>query len=171
MSEDKNIATDLWNYIDGNLSDKELLRVKNLLQEDEAWNSHYKRLLQLDILMKDELSMEEPSMRFTKNIMEQIKDLPVAPATKNYINAKIIFSIAFFFMLLIAGLLIYSFAQVNWSAPSSSSSSFIELFKPDPRKYFTPQAMHVFLMIDVVLGLMFLDRFLNRKKALKQQHT
>ena len=62
--------------------------------------------------------LEAPSMRFTKNVMEEISRYHVAPATKSYINKNIIRGIGAFFLTMIAGLFVYVLAQFKWSGGS-----------------------------------------------------
>ncbi len=66
------------------------------------------------MLRKEELEM--PSLRFTKNVMEEIAQYQVAPATKNYINKNVIRGIFAFFLIMISGLLIYFIGQIHWSS-------------------------------------------------------
>ena len=70
------------------------------------WKNKYHELLDVHQLMKTS-GLEQPSMRFTKNVLEEIAKLHIAPATKNYINNKIIWGIGAFFITLIAGFIVY----------------------------------------------------------------
>jgi hypothetical protein len=112
-----------------------------------------------------ETSLEEPSMRFSKNVMEQISLLKVAPATKNYINKKIIYSIGGFFIILIIGFLGYMFTQIDFSQSGSSPSSIdFSNYEFDWKKYYKPAYINIFLMVDAILGLMLLDKYFQKKK-------
>ncbi|MEP7107857.1 MAG: hypothetical protein ABI760_07740 [Ferruginibacter sp.] len=171
MNEDQNIETQIWNYMDGTISVEEKALIEGLLLNNAKWQKVYSEILQLQILMKNDIELDEPYMSFTKNIMEEIAALQITPATKTYINKRIINGIAAFFMILIGGLLIYGFTQVDWTANGNVLSSF-NLPKLDQTKYFTSQFMNTFLMINVVLGLILLDRFLAKNmNRQKQQHT
>src|SRR5690349_7833363 len=107
-----NIEDRLWEYIDGLCNDAENAEINRLIHSDGQWKSKYEELLALQHLIESS-ELEEPSMRFTQNVMEEISKLYIAPATKTYINKKVIFGIGGFFITMIVGLLIYSFAQVN----------------------------------------------------------
>ncbi|SRR6266498_4217585 len=169
MNEEQQIEMSLWSYIDGNIDDDEKLQVEQLLQNNTVWQNLYKQLLKIRQLMNDSMELDEPSMRFTKNVMEQISKLKIAPATKNYINKKVINSIGAFFMIMIGGLLIYSFTKVNWSVAGNNTSSF-DFSKFDLSKYFTRQFLNIFLMLNVVLGLILFDGFFTRKES-KHKHS
>ncbi len=120
--------------------------------------------------------LEEPSMRFTRNVMEEIARYHVAPATKTYINKNIIRSIGAFFLSLIAGLLVYFFATVKWSSLGGSHRSdspevklpsfdMKALDKVDYGKLSGNLPITLFMLITVVMGLVLLDLYLRRKKA------
>ena len=113
--------------------------------------------------------LEHPSLRFTKNVMEEIAKYHIAPATKNYINKKVIWGIAIFFLTIIVGFVIYGFSQVQWS-DSTSSIGGIDLSKVDYSRFFNNTYINIFMMMNVVLGLMMLDRVLaNKRKQFMEQ--
>ena len=87
----------LWEYIDGVSSADEKTTIEKLLRTDPAWQKKYRELMEIHNLVKA-TDVEQPSMRFTKNVMEEIAKFKVAPATRSYINKKIIFFIAGFFL-------------------------------------------------------------------------
>ena len=87
MSTQHTTEERLWNYIDGTSSPEEKLLIEKLLKEDNTWKDKYKELLQLNQLLQTP-DLEQPSLRFTKNVMEEIAKLHIAPATKTYINKK-----------------------------------------------------------------------------------
>ncbi|HVG42111.1 MAG TPA: hypothetical protein VM888_10920 [Chitinophagaceae bacterium] len=161
------IETQIWNYIDGLSNDNEKRAVETMISGNENWQTKYKELLEVHQLMQA-AEVEQPSLRFTKNVMEEIAKYSIAPATKKYINHKIIWSIALFFIITIAGLVIYSVGQSNPSAPEALTISGIDFSKIDYSSWFTNKFVMVFMMVNVVLGLMLVDRILlNRKRKLK----
>ena len=158
----RDIDARLWEYIDGASSAEERSAVEMLLEKNQQWKDKYQELVELHQLMQSSV-MEEPSMRFTKNVMEEIAKYHIAPATKSYINNKIIWGLGTFFIVMIIGFLIYGFGQVDWSAPSENKLP-IDLSKIDLSRFFNNTYVNVFMMINVVLGLMLLDRYLASKK-------
>ena len=168
MEENKNNIDDrLWEYIDGQSSVEEKSAIEKLIETNKQWKEKYHELFELHQLVQSS-ALEEPSLRFTKNVMEEIAKYQIAPATKAYINNKIIWGIGIFFITLIIGFLIYGFGQVDWNA--SDNNLPIDISKVDYGKFFNNTYVNVFLMINVVLGLMLLDRYLaGRKKKLQKE--
>lgn len=157
----------LWAYIDGTATADENSVVETLIRENAQWRALYQELLQMHQSLAA-IELEEPSLRFTKNVMEEIAKHQIAPATKAYINQKIIWGIGAFFLLSILGFLIYGFGQIDWTASGNSSSVLnINLSKVDYDRMFNSSVMNVFMMLNAVLGLMLLDRyFANKRKKL-----
>ena len=168
MEENKyNMDNRIWEYIDGLSSTEEKTAVERLLETNQQWKEKYHELLEVHQLMQAS-ALEEPSLRFTKNVMEEIAKYQIAPATKTYINKRVIWGIGTFFLVLILGFLIYGFSQVNWSAGSDTKLP-VDISKIDFTKFFNNTYVNVFMMINVVLGLMLLDRFLaSRRKDVNE---
>jgi len=164
-----NIEQRLWNYIDNVCDAQEREMIEVLLQNDDQWKGKYQELQRVNQLMHESIELEEPSMRFAKNVMEEIAKSHIAPATKTYINKRIINGIAAFFIIVISSLLIYGFAQIRWSSTGNTISPF-DPHKLDISKYFSKQFLNIFLMLNVVLGLILFDRFF-RKNEFKHKHN
>lgn len=163
MNEQQNIESRLWDYIDGRNSMAEKSTIEKLLESNHEWKTKYHELLEVHQLLQSS-ELEQPSLRFTKNVMEEISRLYIAPAAKTYINKKIIWGIASFFFITILGFLIYGFGQIDWSAKSDTSFP-VDFSKVDLSKIFNNNFVNVFMMINVLLALVLLDRFLaNRRK-------
>jgi hypothetical protein len=169
MNKPVDIEERLWNYLDGAGSAEERLFIEELIAANAEWKTKYQELLELQDLLAHRLELDEPSMRFTQNIMEAIGKHQIAPAARSYINKRIIWGIAGFFICCIIGFLIAGFAQVNWSSGNSATSIInfnkINLDKVDTSRIFNNTYTTIFMMINVVLGLVVLDMYLGRKKA------
>ncbi|PZF74627.1 anti-sigma factor family protein [Taibaiella soli] len=76
----------IWAYIDGLDTATEKQKTEMLLATDRAWKETYERLLAMQSLLSDKNLLDEPSMRFTQNIMEQLAT--VQPAHKMQPLAK-----------------------------------------------------------------------------------
>jgi hypothetical protein len=152
----------LWAYIDG--MSEEATVIEKLVAENKIWREKYAELLEVDQLVAG-LELEQPSMRFTKNVMEEIARFQIAPAAKQYINKKVIWGLATFFITMIVGFIGYGVAQINWSEAGSSSSPLgVDLGAVDYSKMFNSSLMNGFMMMNVILGLALLDRYLNSKR-------
>ena len=158
----------LWDYIDGNSSAEEKTFVEQLIATQEAWRKKYQELMHVHQLMSHSLELDQPSMRFSQNIMEEITKYKITPATKTYINKKIVYGLGIFFVVMIVGMLVYSLGQFNWSATSGSTDLFSKysINKIDFSKFFNNTYTTVFMIINVVIGLMLLDMWLGKRKEL-----
>jgi len=158
----------LWDYIDGLSSAEEKTIIEQLLESNAEWKEKYHELLEVQQLLQSS-ELEAPSLRFTKNVMEGIAKLHIAPATKNYINKWIIWGIAAFFITLIVGFLVYGIGQVDWTVQGDSKLP-VDFSKMDYSKIFSNTLVNVFMMINVILGLFLLDRYLaNKRKQFREE--
>ena len=167
----RGIEQQLWAYIDGISSSEERTSIEKMLQSNLEWKNKYHELLEVHQLMNT-AELEQPSMRFTKNVMEKIAQYNIAPATKNYINKRIIWGIAGFFFTLIIVFLIYGIAQVDWTSATDTKPSIdlSRLSQVDYSKIFNNNFVNGFMMVNVLLGLVLLDRVLaNKRKKFQKQ--
>ena len=138
-----------------------------MLESDAEWKAKYHELLEVQQLLQSS-ELEAPSMRFTKNVMEEIAKLHIAPATRNYINKRIIWGIGAFFITIIVGFLVYGVGQVDWTVQGDSKLPVdltnIDFSKVDYSKMFNNNLVNAFMMINVILGLFLLDRYLANKR-------
>ncbi len=162
LNNNTGIEERLWSFIDGTASAEERTVIEGLLQKDAAWKAKYSELLELNKLLQAS-ELEAPSLRFTKNVMEEIAKLHIAPATKSYINKKIIMGLGIFFITMIVGFLVYGFGQVNWSSGESSNIAE-KIGNIDYSKFFNNTWVNAFMMVNVVLGLVLLDVYLSNKR-------
>lgn len=151
----------LWNYIDGNCDASEKAAIEAKLMVD----LHYQKLYQELLLVHQELNaidLDEPSLSFTRNVMEQVKLEPRPVTLKTKIDTRIIYGIGAFFVLSILGIFGYAVAisQVNFSFEFPKIN-----FAYDSAKFFNPTFLSLFVLVDVGLALVYLDRYLRRRMA------
>jgi hypothetical protein len=163
MNTDQQMESRLWDYIDGNLSADEASFVANLVQSNQEWQRKHAELLQIHSMMHDNFELDMPSMGFARNVMEEIAKLQITPATKKYINKKIIWGIGGFFTVTLLGFIIYAFSQATWNSDSTSMLP-LNLESMNFSRLFSSAYTNVFLMVNTVLGLMVLDMYLDAKK-------
>ncbi|MFI5133461.1 MAG: hypothetical protein ACHQEB_03950 [Chitinophagales bacterium] len=167
LSGNGDIEDRLWDYIDGISSADEKSAIEKLLDSNLEWKTKYHELLEAHQLMQS-AELEEPSLRFTKNVMEKIAKYHIAPATKTYINKRVIWGIGIFFITLLIGFLVYGFAQLDWNEKGSTLP--VNFSKIDISKFFNNTYVNIFMMINVVLGLFLLDNYLsNKRKAFRKE--
>ena len=159
------IEQHIWDYIDGLSTAEEKAMVEKLMQTDPIWKAIYDEFYTLHTRIQMTDMLEEPSMRFTRNVMEEVSKFNVAPPAQSYINKKIIYGIAAFFVISVVALLGYVFTTFDFSsAPGSASIFDSKSLDVDPAKYLNSTVLNVFVFMDVIIGLLLLDRYLTRKK-------
>lgn len=158
----RNMEERIWSYIDGIAPGDERAVIAKLVENQAEWKAKYQELLEIHNLLQSS-ELESPSMRFSKNVMEEIAKLHIAPATRTYINKKIIWGIAFFFIALIIGFLGYGFGQMDWTSGQGGAISG-KLANIDISKFFNNTWVNAFMMINLVLGLFLLDKYISNKK-------
>jgi hypothetical protein len=164
MNDQQNREYRLWDFIDGVSGPAEKAAIEKLIAVDPEWQINYRELLEVHQLMNT-AELETPSLRFSKNVMEEIAKYQVAKATKSYINKKIIWGIGGFFIIMILGLLVYVFGQIHWADKNSTNAfSKYNLDKLDWGKFFSNTYINIFMMVNIVLGLVLLDMYLQRRK-------
>jgi hypothetical protein len=164
--ETPNIEETLWNYIDGSVNESEQEFVEELLRTNSEWRQKYAELMEMHQVMQDDVDLEQPSMRFTQNVMEEISRLYITPATRNYINKNVIRGIGLFFITTIVGLVGYIFGQIDWSQPQSDVLDNVEQKSTNWSNVFSGTYVNVFIMVNIVLGLMLLDMYLRHRREM-----
>ena len=156
----KTIDEEIWDYIDGSCDAAESERITAKIATDERYANSYQELVKLHTMMAaDEL--DEPSMSFSRNVMEAVA-LEIAPkklTTK--VNNTIIYSIAAFFILSIVAIFVYVLANSTPSGPEFKMPSLSLRF--DLSQMLSPLYMKIFLMFDLTLLLLYMDRLIRRK--------
>ena len=154
----------LWDFIDGQGTPAQRSAIEELIATNQEWRNKYKELLEVHQLM-NAVELEAPSMRFTKNVMEEISRLQIAPATRSYINKRLIWGIGLFFITMVIGFIIYGFGLVDWTTTKDGESVISEnLNRISINNFLSNTWVNVFMMINVVLGLFLLDNYLTNKR-------
>ncbi len=160
---DENMEAHIWDYIDGASSAEEKTAIEKLIEENSVWRAKYAELLELHQMVQNS-ELEEPSLRFTRNVMDEIAKMHIAPAAKTYINKKVIWGLACFFFTMIFIFLVYGLAQIDWSTGSSNPYNRFDFAEIDYSKMFSNTYMNIFMMLNIVFGLMLLDKYLANKR-------
>jgi len=161
----------LWEYIDGLSSPEERSALEELVANHQEWREKYAELLNVHQLLNAS-ELDAPSMRFSRNVMEEIGRYHVAPATRTYINKNVIRGIGAFFLTLILGFLAYVVSQFHWTRghgssnliPNTPNLGLEKLNAVDPSKYINGTYISLFMLISVVMGFVLLDMYLNRRR-------
>lgn len=163
----------LWEYIDGFANTEERSMIEELVANNQEWREKYGELLNVHQLLNAS-ELDAPSMRFTRNVMDEIARYHVAPATRTYINKNVIRGIGAFFLTLILGFFAYIVSQFHWTGGNGSSNllpktpklglDLEKLNAVDPSKYVNGTYISLFMLISVIMGFVLLDMYLNRRK-------
>ena len=161
MEQNEDIEMQLWEYIDGSCAINDMQRISILIERDALWKAKYEELAALNGNLSRSIELEQPSMRFTANVMDAVTATHVAPATKKYINKSIIRAIAAAFIIMLTTMLGYAFANSK-----GSSSSLLQGIKgADLSAFFNSPAFNTVIMLNVVIALVLFDAILRRKQA------
>ena len=165
MEQKEDIELQIWEYIDGlcNSSDQE--RIATLIETETIWHQTYLELSAVHEGLFQNMELEQPPLRFTKNIMEAVAKTQIAPATKKYINLKLIKGIAAFFIVLLVSMHVYAFVTAKWTAGNASFIHNLGLEKINPGSLVTGNAIKLAITINVILGLVFLDKLRQKNKG------
>jgi len=147
----------IWEYIDGSCDEPTKVQVQQKLNTDVQWQNMYSELLSLHKSIRTDMEAEQPSLRFTKNVLEKIAAEAIVNQSKSYFNPIIIRSVSFILITSILFLLGYGISRTNWNETVDA-------------KYYSGSTLHAFLWINIVLGLVLIDRILNRNKKRPIKH-
>ncbi|SDG87329.1 hypothetical protein SAMN05421827_11270 [Pedobacter terrae] len=156
------IEQQLWEYIDGDLDEFSKKAIEEKIKSDARIKVQYEELLKLNSAFSA-LDLDEPSMSFTRNVMESIALAPAPVAMKTKVDKKIIYAIGGFFIVSLLFLFGYSIYSSNLSMPKLDFN-----FNFNLDRYITPTVLYSFLFFDLVIGLVFLDQFL--RKRINKEH-
>ena len=147
----------IWEYIDGSCDEPTKEQVQQKLNTDVQWRNLYDELLLLHKSISTDMEAEQPSLRFTKNVMGMIAADVIVRQSKNYFNPIIIQSISFVLIASIIFLLAYAFSTANWNETTAM-------------KYYNSSTLHAFLWVNIILGLVLIDRIVNHNKKRPIKH-
>lgn len=158
--EQQDIELQLWEYIDGNCDDATKVHVQYMIANNAQWQYLYEQLQTLHTTISANAELEQPSMRFAKNVMEAIVHTAISKSTRSYINPLVIRSIGAFFIISIMVLVGYAFATADWSGADGTADN-ITTFN------FSPAVFNVLIWVNVLAGLALLDTLLRRRRGYK----
>jgi hypothetical protein len=167
MIQNEEIEIQLWEYIDGTCTGVDKQRIAALISNDEVWQQKYKELSAFNTSVLEHMPLEQPSMRFSKNVMEAVSHVKIAPATKKYINSAVIKGIAATFIISITCLMGYALTHADWSDSSKprALSKFYPIANFDFNSLFSNDLFNIVLVINILLGLLLIDTVLRRKRT------
>ena len=164
-----NLEEKIWTYIDGTCTATEKEEIETSLASDSEFNKLYKSLLVLHQQLLTQTEIEEPSMSFTRNVMEQVTKEFLPATLKTKVNQKIIYAIGGCFLLALLSLLGFAIATTEAKLNINMSRINWQLQVPEG---FNSAALLIFVFVDLVLLLIYLDIYLRRGSTVsKQDHN
>ncbi|RYF93096.1 MAG: hypothetical protein EOO02_24495, partial [Chitinophagaceae bacterium] len=150
----KTTEENIWNYLDGSATAQERLELEQLMITDPAVKSLFKELNEVSMLLKS-TELDEPSMSFSRNVMEKVQQEIRPVALKTRVDQRIMYVVGGFFILSILAVLLAavfggSGAGADYELPQVS-------FNFDLDKYITPASRNIFLIVDAAIALIYLD--------------
>jgi hypothetical protein len=153
------IEIQLWEYIDNVCDNAMRERIVNLIATDKVWKEKYAELMAFHSELQ-QIEAEHTSMRFTKNVMEQIAGTHVAQPTKSYINKWVVRGIAAVFVLLIGFVLVYSLSNLQWSNEPKPATKPI-----DYSSIFNDNFVVYVVLANILVGIVIVDMLIRRRKG------
>ena len=169
MEQNEEIESQIWEFIDGTCNEADKLRISTLVATDAVWIQMYNELGILHAMIPEHLETEQPSMRFTQNVMEAVATQQIAPATKKYINKSIIRGIAAVFMIMLTAIFGYALATAHNDTSTTNLLPKLNLNNLNLNRFINSNTMMLFIAVNIVIGLVFLDTMLRRKRT-EQTH-
>jgi len=152
------IEEHIWDYIDGNCDPASQSEIEHKIATNENYKALYFELYAIHQQI-GEISLDEPAMAFNRKVMDLV-NLEIAPVSlKTKVDNRIIYSIAGFFILLIGAIFIYTLLQIGFAIPKLTLTTSLNL-----NQYLTPALIRGFVFFDIIIGLLYLDGLLRRKK-------
>lgn len=153
-------------YLDGLCTEKEATEIEQKIASDTGWSKSFEDFSEIHRLLQSGSGLMEPSMRFTKNVMEGIEGLQVAKPAGKYLNPwinRIFAGILLGFLVISLG---YALIQTDWSSGNTTSAlKMPDLGNPAASisSFFNSQATLLFFGVNMVLGMVLIDYRLKQK--------
>lgn len=152
----------IWDYLDGTDTPQQRELTGQLIKSDPLYRQVYDECKSFNTLISA-TDQDEPSMGFTRNVMERINLEPVPASFKSLIDKRIIFGIAAFFLFTITALLGVLFYQIDWSQTSGFKMPEFTMPAIDSSKYLNSTYINIFFFVDIIIGLYLVDGFLRKR--------
>jgi anti-sigma factor RsiW len=168
MPEYLNIEEKIQDYIDGFCDENEAAEIERNIAVNAAWKATYASLSEINRVLQSDFEPMEPSMRFSKNVMEQIAGLKIAKPTRQYLNPVVIWLIGGILVTMLVFIIGYAVSLADWSATGGTTTLKIpEVQMPAVNwgSYINNNTTMLFLLLNTVLGFALFDKWLRRKKA------
>lgn len=162
----KIVEQQIWDYLDGTCDEQESKEIARLIEADPAYKAVYSDLKNLHQDL-GKIELDQPSMAFTRNVMDKISAMPVPGVIRSLTDKRIIYGIGAFFLISILVLLTMVFYQVDWTKPAAEVLPDLRVPTVDYSSYINGTYLRIFLFADLILGLYILDSLMRKKMISK----
>lgn len=158
----KTLDEKIWDYLEGFATDQESQELESLLKQDAGVRKRFDEIKNMESYL-NLIDLEEPSMSFTANVMQQVYS---EKTVKVHVNNWVILSIAGLFVLTFLICLLSAVYSVNWNIESSDNLILQStwLNKTEILSGTYKYLFYLFIMIDFAVLLKLIDNYLNRKR-------
>ncbi|SDM06447.1 hypothetical protein SAMN05421813_105136 [Daejeonella rubra] len=164
-----NLEQRIWDYLDGTGTDQEREFTKQLIGSDSEFRALYEELRSIHLSVSS-LDLDEPSMSFSRNVMDKIQLEPVPGSVKSLIDKRVIYGITAFFLITITALLGVLFYQTDWTQQSGLDMPEYKLPEFDTSNYVNSTTINIFFFTDIIIVLYLFDGFLSKRPNSKANH-
>ena len=155
----KTIEEQIWDYIDDNLTIEEKSAIAAKIATDQTYSELYQELSAVNLHL-GKLEIDMPPMAFNRKVMDLVAQEIAPVSLKTKVDLRIIYAVAGFFILTLSAILVYAISQIHFTA----SAINVPEVSIDFTRYLTPAFIKIFLFTDLLIGFVYLDGFLRRKK-------
>ena len=156
------IEQKVWDYLDGLGNTEERIEMERLIQSDPDYQAAHESLSEINNSLVN-MDTEQPSLAFTRNVMDQLKGEPVPGSVKSLVDKRIISGLFFFFLTSIVILLAILLIQIEWGQSSQINNYSFQLPVVNFSSFINDWTIKGFYFVDAVIILYFFDHFLRRK--------
>ena len=163
----KIVEQEIWDYLDGSLSEQKRILVEGQIESDPVYRSVYEELSSLNNDLGS-LELDHPSMSFNRRVMEKVALEPAPGLVRSLIDKRVIYGILSFFIVTIGSLLLFLFVGIDWSPASEPTSSSFSMPEFNYSALLNSTVINTFLFMDLVLVMLFVDGFLRKRMNSKK---
>ncbi len=147
----------LWDYMDGLLNEQEAQAIELAIKSNAEVKRQYEVLSKLNHSLQD-IDLDEPSMSFTRNVMESIATEHAPVTLKTKVNNKIIYAISGFFICSLLFIIGYCIKQTDFTFGQMNFNIDLKI-----DKFLNATFIYAFIAVDLIIVLLFIDSYLRRK--------
>ena len=155
----KLLEEQLWDYIDGLCTAEEAHAIQLRLLNEPETAQLYQQILSLSKGLQT-LEPDQPSLSFSRNVMAQIAMEPAPITLRTHINKTIVYLVGAILVLLPLACLIYAF-QTGTAGTDNINLPSLPTIPSD--RLLSSTALKIFVLTDIVLGLLYIDSLLRKK--------